>query len=52
MSGSFNPIHDGHIEIALEAKKLKNRDKIYFEMPLTNADKGQKDIDSLFEQAL
>ncbi|KAL4476284.1 hypothetical protein ABPG74_010017 [Tetrahymena malaccensis] len=46
-SGSFNPIHEAHVQIALESKKLKNRDKIYFEMPLKNADKAIKDRETL-----
>lgn len=48
-SGSFNPIHQAHVEIALESKKLKSRDKIYFEIPLKNADKNVKDRNTLLQ---
>ena len=56
-SGSFNPIHEGHIQIALEAKKAKGRDTVFFEIGLKNPDKAQKDsaqllkiIDEIFEK--
>ncbi|CAD8111234.1 unnamed protein product [Paramecium sonneborni] len=42
MSGSFNPIHDGHIELAQKAQNLLQLNTFYFELSIINADK--KDI--------
>jgi hypothetical protein len=42
LSGSFNPLHDGHRQMAeIAARKLGQR--VYFELPLVNADKAPID---------
>ena len=38
-SGSFNPLHEGHLELAHAAAKLTGR-QVIFELPLLNADKA------------
>jgi nicotinic acid mononucleotide adenylyltransferase len=39
LSGAFNPLHQGHRQLArVAAQKLQQ--EIYFELPLVNADKG------------
>lgn len=40
LSGSFNPLHEGHTQL-LHAASLKcNDSKVCYEMTLNNADKG------------
>lgn len=45
MSGSFNPLHDAHVQIAkLTADLVKiPHEKIYYELSIINADKGSLD---------
>lgn len=38
--GSFNPLHQGHIEIAEAAVRLTGKKSVYFEMTVFNTDKG------------
>jgi hypothetical protein len=39
LSGSFNPLHEGHRRMAEVAAKILGRE-VYFELPLVNADKA------------
>ncbi|CAD8183367.1 unnamed protein product [Paramecium octaurelia] len=39
LSGSFNPIHTGHIELAKMAQQLMGLPNVYFELSIKNADK-------------
>ena len=39
LSGSFNPLHQGHQQMAEVARRLFGRE-VYFELPLVNAGKG------------
>jgi len=40
LSGAFNPLHQGHRQLAeLAAQKLQQ--EVYFELPVVNADKGK-----------
>jgi hypothetical protein len=39
LSGSFNPLHEGHVRLAEAAADLAGLPKV-FELPVTNADKG------------
>jgi nicotinic acid mononucleotide adenylyltransferase len=43
LSGSFNPIHQGHRKLAEAAAKILGQD-VYFELTLVNADKAQIDL--------
>lgn len=40
LSGSFNPLHDGHLEMMSVASKKYPKHKPLFELSLHNADKG------------
>lgn len=46
ISGAFNPLHDGHRGLSLEARRLLNL-PVYYEMPVVNADKPPLDYLSL-----
>lgn len=39
LSGSFNPLHEGHRQMAEVASRIVSRD-LYFELPVVNADKA------------
>ncbi|CAK86766.1 unnamed protein product (macronuclear) [Paramecium tetraurelia] len=39
LSGSFNPIHFGHIELAKMSQQLMGLPNVYFELSIKNADK-------------
>ena len=43
LSGSFNPLHQGHKELAETAARHLGRE-VYFELPLVNADKAPIDL--------
>jgi hypothetical protein len=42
-SGSFNPVHAGHRQLAVVAAQILDR-PVYFELPLVNADKAPIDL--------
>jgi len=42
LSGAFNPLHDGHRQLAQVAAKILGQE-IYFELPMVNADKAPID---------
>jgi hypothetical protein len=44
LSGAFNPLHQGHRQLAQVAAQRLGRN-VYFELPLVNADKGSFDIE-------
>ncbi len=46
LSGSFNPLHSGHLRLRTVAESLLQR-PVYFEMPITNADKPRLDFLSI-----
>lgn len=48
-SGSFNPVHDGHIRVAEHAYKLTGK-AVWFEISMTNCDKPAVDWVSLQER--
>lgn len=43
LSGSFNPVHEGHLELAATAAQHLGQ-RITFEIPLVNADKPEVDL--------
>ena len=45
LSGSFNPLHDGHIQLVQSAALKCGNPNICFEMTLNNADKGLLQVD-------
>lgn len=49
MSGSFNPLHDGHIEMCEIAARIQSRD-VEFEMSMVNVDKPRLDLIAVKER--
>ncbi len=47
LCGSFNPIHSGHIELLESGMKLFASQTGYFELAVTNCDKGTIPVQSL-----
>ena len=47
LGGSFNPAHDGHIKISLQAIDLLNLDKVYWLITKQNPLKSSKEYLSL-----
>ena len=45
LSGSFNPLHDGHRNLLRAAQSKAGAQKICYEISLKNADKGQISAD-------
>ncbi len=43
LSGAFNPLHDGHKQLARVAAEILGQE-VYFELPLVNADKASLDL--------
>jgi Cytidylyltransferase-like len=43
LSGSFNPLHEGHKKLSVVASQLLNKD-VVFELPLINAEKAPIDL--------
>eukprot|EP01022_Parablepharisma_sp_SALTPOND_P033662 TRINITY_DN89261_c0_g1_i1.p12 TRINITY_DN89261_c0_g1~~TRINITY_DN89261_c0_g1_i1.p12 ORF type:complete len:140 (+),score=8.81 TRINITY_DN89261_c0_g1_i1:2929-3348(+) len=50
LSGSFNPIHKGHIALVQHANLLAKKDQVFMEISLKNADKGGIPLASLKER--
>lgn len=40
LCGSFNPIHEGHIRMLRKAKEVTGINNAFYEMTLSNCDKG------------
>lgn len=51
LSGSFNPLHDGHIRLAQQACLQAGRRQIIYELAIVNADKGPIDEDIIVRRA-
>ena len=51
LSGSFNPLHDGHRSLARVAEQRSGRE-VFFELPLLNADKAAIDLTEARRRAL
>ena len=51
LSGSFNPLHDGHRELAKVAAQTTG-ETVYFELPLINADKDPIDLAEARQRAV
>lgn len=47
LSGSFHPIHAGHVLMAKYVEDIKFEDKFAFELSLTNSDKGDIPINEV-----
>ena len=45
LSGSFNPLHDGHLQLLQSASAKCGNKQACFEMTLSNADKGKLSVD-------
>lgn len=52
MSGSFNPFHQAHSDIAELAAKMFSYSKtnIVYELAITNADKGKIDLQNIHDR--
>jgi hypothetical protein len=53
LSGSFNPLHEGHISIAKRTADICKipHSNIYYELSIVNADKGTIDTESIIQRA-
>ena len=40
LSGSFNPLHEGHIKLCQAAHSVSKKNNMLFELSIHNADKG------------
>lgn len=51
LSGSFNPVHEGHVKFAEQAAKAVSIDpsRVIYEISLKNVDKGVKDVKEIVE---
>lgn len=47
LSGSFNPIHHGHVELIKSANMLAKNERVLLELSLVNADKGKVALEDL-----
>ena len=43
LSGSFNPLHNGHLELLKKAHATSGKEKMVFELSVDNKDKGEVD---------
>ncbi|MBN1992719.1 MAG: hypothetical protein JW953_08425 [Anaerolineae bacterium] len=50
LSGAFNPLHDGHRQLAQTAAQKLGQD-VYFELPLVNADKAPLELEEAHRRA-
>ena len=51
LSGSFNPLHEGHRKLA-EVAQTTTQETVYFELPLINADKDPIDLSEAHQRAV
>jgi nicotinic acid mononucleotide adenylyltransferase len=51
LSGSFNPLHEGHIKLAQQACIQTGRKQIIYELAIINADKGPIDEQIIIRRA-
>lgn len=51
LSGSFNPLHEGHIRLAQQACLQAGRKQIVYELAIVNADKGPIDEQVIVRRA-
>ena len=51
LSGSFNPLHEGHKKLA-ELLKKRKKQEVYFELTMSNAEKNPIQISELRKRAL
>ena len=48
--GSFNPVHEGHVELAKASMEKTDSKMAFFEMSITNADKPALSLDAVIER--
>jgi len=48
--GSFNPVHEGHVELAKGAMQRTDSKMAFFEISITNADKPALSLDTVIER--
>lgn len=48
--GSFNPVHEGHVELAKAAMEKTESKMAFFEISITNADKPALSLDAVVER--